>query len=135
MLLIDSDVLLDVALRREPHFADSERILLAIEGGAEDAAMAWHTIANLNYLVRRERGDAAAREFIERLQRTLVVPPTGSDDLSFTLSLPMSDFEDAMQGAAARACGARFIVSRNKRDFKKSPIRAYPASEALALLR
>ena len=135
MFLIDSDVLLDVALRREPHFADSERILLAIEGGAEDAAMAWHTVANVNYLVRRERGDAAAREFIERLQRTLVVPPTGSDDLSFALSLPMSDFEDAMQVAAARACDARLIVTRNVRDFRHSPITAISPADALALLR
>ena len=135
MILIVSDVLVDVALVREPHFADSERILLAIEGGMEEAAMAWHTVANINYFVSRYRSDAAAREFIERLQRSLAVPATGSQDLEFALSLPMSDFEDAMQVAAARACDARFIVSRNVRDYANSPIKAYLPSSALALLR
>ena len=135
MILIDSDVLLDVALVREPHFVDSERILLAIEGGAEDAAMAWHTVANINYFVSRYRSDAAAREFIERLRRSLVVPATGSEELAFALSLPMSDFEDAMQVAAASACNARFIVSRNEQDYEKSPIKSYLPISALAVLR
>ncbi len=135
MILIDSDVLLDVALVREPHFADSERILLAIESGAEEAAMAWHTVANINYFVGRYRSDAAAREFIERLRRSLVVPATGSEDLVFALSLPMRDFEDAMQVAAASACDARFIVSRNERDYENSPIKSYLPISALAMLR
>lgn len=135
MILIDSDVLLDVALVREPHFADSERILLAIEGGAEDAAMAWHTIANINYFVSRYSDVAAARDFIQRLRRSLFVPATGSEDLVFALSLPMSDFEDAMQVAAASACDARFIVSRNERDYKNSPIKSYLPISALAMLR
>ena len=34
----------------------------------------------------------------------------------------MTDFEDAMQVAAARACEADFIVTRNERDFAESPI-------------
>ncbi len=135
MILIDSDVLLNVALVREPHFADSERILLAIEGGMEEAARAWHTVANISYFVGRYRSDAAAREFIERLRRSLVVPATGSEDLVVALSLPMSDFEDAMQVAAASACDARFIVSRNERDYENSPIKSYLPISALAMLR
>ena len=135
MILIDSDVLLDVALVREPHFADSEQILLAIEGGMEEEAMAWHTVANINYFVGRYGSDAAARGFIERLRQSLVVPATGSKDLVFALSLPMNDFEDAMQVAAASACNARFIVSRNERDYANSPIKSYLPSSALALLR
>ena len=43
----------------------------------------------------------------------------------------MTDFEDAMQVAAARACGARHIVTRNVRDYEWSPIRAVSQQEAL----
>ncbi len=42
----------------------------------------------------------------------------------YAAELPMADFEDAMQVAAARACGARYIVTRNVRDYERSPIRA-----------
>jgi predicted nucleic acid-binding protein len=44
----------------------------------------------------------------------------------------MADFEDAMQVAAARACGARHIVTRNVRDYQRSPIRAVDPQEALS---
>ncbi len=36
----------------------------------------------------------------------------------------MSDFDDALQVAAAMACGASVIVTRNERDFKSSPVPA-----------
>lgn len=37
------------------------------------------------------------------------------------LKLPMEDFEDALQAAAAQACGADYIITRNGRDFTKAP--------------
>ena len=46
----------------------------------------------------------------------------------------MEDFEDAMQVAAARACGARHIVTRNVGDYERSPIRAVDPREALGEL-
>ena len=46
----------------------------------------------------------------------------------------MRDFEDAMQVAAARACGASHIVTRNARDYARSPIPAIDADEALRIL-
>ena len=46
----------------------------------------------------------------------------------------MPDFEDAMQVAAARACGAQAIVTRNARDFQRSPIPAIGPEDALTEL-
>ena len=62
------------------------------------------------------------------------VAPTSTDDLRYALSLPMTDFEDAMQVAAARACEADFIVTRNERDFAESPIPTLTPAGALAEL-
>ena len=44
----------------------------------------------------------------------------------------MADFEDALQVAAARACGARHIVTRNVRDYARSPTPAVEPREALS---
>ena len=41
-------------------------------------------------------------------------------------------FEDALQVAAAMACGAQFVITRNERDFKNSPV---PALNPDAFLR
>ncbi len=126
--------MIDVALSREPFAADSERLLLAIERGEEQAAIAWHSFSNLYYVVRRNRGETAARRFVERLLRSFRVPRSGREELSFALSLPMTDFEDAMQVAAARDVGANLIVTRNVRDYANSPIPAVTPATALQML-
>ena len=89
--------------------------------------MAWHTIANLYYLMRPARGGADTRDFILDLIRFISVATTDTQGIRYALQLPMQDFEDAMQVAAARASGARLIVTRNLRDYERSPI---PAANA-----
>ena len=80
--------------------------------------------------------DAAPRphEFIADLPSFVEVARTDTADMRYAVSLPMADFEDALQVAAASACGARSIVTRNVRDFARSPIPAVTPTEALARL-
>ena len=44
----------------------------------------------------------------------------------------MPDFEDALQAAAAVACKAQVIITRNVRDFKKSPVPAMTPEQFVA---
>ncbi len=133
-MLLDTDVLIDVALDRHPHSGPSSELLDRVERGARRAFVAWHTLSNFYYLVTRERGDADTRDFIAELIHFVAVAPADTATLRYALSLPMADFEDAMQVAAARACGARHIVTRNVRDFARSPIPATTPREALTQL-
>lgn len=52
--------------------------------------------------------------------------PSNADAASLRLAgrLTVGDFEDAMQVAAAIACGAEVIATRNLRDFRESPVPA-----------
>ncbi len=43
----------------------------------------------------------------------------------------MKDFEDALQCAAALACGADVIVTRNLEDYQLSPINAVTPTQIL----
>ena len=65
------------------------------------------------------------------LARFVRVAPTTTESLLYAAQLEMSDFEDAMQVAAATACEADVIVTRNLRDYRKSPIRAAEPQEVL----
>ena len=131
MMLLDTDVLIDVALDRRPHSDSASELLDRIEHGAEAAFMAWHTVSNLYYIVAPTLGGLSTRDFIVELTRFVTVAETDTEDIHFAAELPMVDFEDAMQVAAARACGARHIVTRNVRDYERSPIRAVAPQEAL----
>ena len=48
--------------------------------------------------------------------------------------LELRDFEDAMQVAAAMACGADVIATRNVRDYVKAPIDAMTPTSVLKSL-
>ena len=131
MILLDTDVLIDVALDRQPYSGPASELLDRIEQGAEAACIAWHSISNLYYIVSPSLGDVVARDFIVELTRFVPVAATDTEAVRYAAGLPMADFEDAMQVAAARACGARHIVTRNIPDYGRSPIRAVTPQEAL----
>ena len=132
MILLDTDVLIDIALDRHPHSAPASELLDRIEHGAEAAFIAWHSISNFYYIVSPALGGVSARDFIVELTRFVAVAATDTESIRYAAELPMADFEDAMQVAAARACGARHIVTRNVRDYERSPIRAVAPQEALS---
>ena len=131
MILLDTDVLIDVALDRRPHSGPAAELLDRIEHGAESACIAWHSVSNLYYLAAPARGGVSTRDFIVELTRFVAVAPTDTEAVRYAATLPMTDFEDAMQVAAARACGARQIVTRNIKDYGRSPISAVSPRDAL----
>jgi predicted nucleic acid-binding protein len=128
-VLLDTDVLLDVALAREPHAAQSTAVLRWAEAGG-DAVVAWHTLANCAYLLK-----GGGRPFLNRLLRIVEVAPTGTADARRAMELPMADLENAFQAAAALAWRADAIVTRNVRDFHRSPVRALTPSAFLKQTR
>lgn len=103
--------------------------------GESRAWMAWHTVATLYYIVAPFRGGPSTRDFVVALLEFISVAPASTEAVRYAASLPMPDFEDAMQAAAARACGTEYIVTRNLRDFERSPIPAITPQEALLQLR
>ena len=131
MMLLDTDILIDVALERRPHYAPARNLLDRIESGGERACVAWHTISNFYYMTRPEIGRDSALDFILDLMSFASVAATNAESVRYAARLSMSDFEDAMQVAAAVACDARFIITRNIRDYRQSPIRAITPSQAL----
>ena len=126
---IDNDVLLDVGLKRLPFFEESDQVLRWAEAGG-DAWVAWHSLANCHYMIKRN-----SREFLRRLLLLVRVAETDTEDARRGLTLPMSDFEDALQAAAALACDADLIVTRNIADFRRSPVPAVTPGEFLVRVR
>lgn len=66
--------------------------------------------------------------------RILEVIPIEKDDLHQALILPLEDFEDAVQAAAALKIGADHIITRNEKDFRGLPVSVVSPATALLLL-
>ena len=56
LMLLDTDILIDLALDRRPHAQAAADLLDRIEHGTLTAFIAWHTVSNFYYLVSPSRG-------------------------------------------------------------------------------
>ena len=65
MILIDTDVLIDLALDRHPHAGPATELIDFLEIRRRRAFVAWHSLANFYYLVSPTRGRKSTQEFLD----------------------------------------------------------------------
>jgi predicted nucleic acid-binding protein len=128
-ILVDTDVLLDVALDRKAFVDDSSAVVEWCQQTPGAALIAWHTISNIYYILRVARGDAKGREFVADLLSFSAVASGTTQSVRHALTMRMRDFEDAMQVAAAMSGNADLIVTRNVGDYRNAVIRAITPQE------
>lgn len=133
-VLVDTNVLLDVILDRDPWAEDATTLLDKIAKGEAHGYVAGHAITTVHYLVERAKGRAAAATAVSDLLDILTVVPLEETDFQRALSLGLKDYEDGVQAAACLKVGARFLVTRNERDFKGALVTPRSSGEVLALL-
>jgi predicted nucleic acid-binding protein len=124
IVLLDTDILIDVAIARKPFAEYSAKVLDYAETRQVQACIAWHSIANFFYLVSAKSNSKLTRRFLNELLKFVEVAKTTTADANYALSLRVNDLEDALQISAAKACGAEVILTRNIRHYKNSPITA-----------
>jgi predicted nucleic acid-binding protein len=133
-VLLDTNVILDVLLDREPWVASAKEVWLRVEAGEIQASLGATTLTNVFYIVRKAKGIAVARTAVGDLLKTFSVCTVDGPALKSALGKPMNDYEDALQDAAAELTGIATIVTRNKLDFAGSSRRIIDAAELVAEL-
>lgn len=128
-ILVDTNILLDVLLEREGLVDESQAVLDWCEKHPGDSWIAWHTLANLYYIGLKTAGRKEAERFVDDVLDVFEVCPADSLAARIARSLPISDFEDALQVAAGQKARVERIVTRNKKDFRRSPIPAVTPKE------
>jgi predicted nucleic acid-binding protein len=132
--LIDTNVVLDVLLDRQPHVVASAAVWAATETGLARGFLASHAITTIHYLVRKELGLARAKRTISSILRVFDVATVDGAVLQEALQLSLPDFEDSVTAAAAQLAGCDFIVTRDPKGFRGSPIRPLTPEAFLPLL-
>jgi predicted nucleic acid-binding protein len=135
-LLVDINVALDVILERDPWVTEGALLFSAIQNGQAEGYLAGHTIPTIHYIVRENRKDrAVADAAVAKLLRIFSAVAAENAELLQALALGFPDFEDAVQAACAGKVNADWIVTRNVKDFRKSPIACEPPGAVLAAIR
>jgi predicted nucleic acid-binding protein len=133
-ILVDTNVVLDVLLDRQPHAGRSAAIWKAIETGTSEGLLTAHAITTLHYLIQKELGATKARRVISEILRVFRVAAVDGSVIEEALRLSLADFEDAVTAAAARVSECNYIVTRDPKGFRGSPVRPLAPEAALPLL-
>jgi predicted nucleic acid-binding protein len=133
-ILFDTNVVLDVLLDRRPHVEASAAAWAAVETGACEGMLAAHALTTIHYLVRKELASGKARRIVSAILRVFGVAAVDGAVVQEALALPLSDFEDAVTAAAALMAGCDYIVTRDPRGFRGSPVRPLTPEAVTPLL-
>lgn len=132
MILLDTNIVLDVIQKRQPHYQASATVLDRVVRRQINAVLPAHALTTIHFIVNRYQDQATASKVMGWLLDWFNVAAIGKAELMRAHVLGWSDFEDAVVAAAAESSGCEVVVTRNVRDFRNSPIPAVTPEEYLS---
>ena len=134
-VLVDTNVLLDFLLEREPFKKDAEELFAAIDSGQIIGYITATTLTDIFYIARKHtRSLELAREAVSSTLETMTICPINRNVLEAAFTSGLTDFEDAVQIYGAIAQNLDAIVTRDAKGFVSSTIPVYSVQELLKRL-
>lgn len=132
VLLIDTNIVLDVLLNRPEFVKDSAMIWKLCETEQTKGYISTLTYANMMYVMRKQLTPEQIEEVFRKLSLIFEFADFSAAVLERAVNMKWKDFEDAVQSATAESVHADYIITRNLKDFTKSRVMAFTPSELLA---
>ena len=123
-VMVDLNVLLDVAQNRLPHYHASEEVVHRVRRGEFAAVLPGHALTTLHYILEKYSGTALANQTLDGLLADFAIHPVDKANFQRARQLPLSDFADAVAAVTAEVTRSDFIVTRNVADFVGSSVPA-----------
>lgn len=132
-VLIDTNIILDVFLEREPFYSYSNKVFQLCLQGKLSGVIAAHSFTNIWYIARKRIHEEKLRSLlislisifeVESIDKTKIISALGNSDFK--------DFEDCLQEECAKQYDCEYIITRDKDDFKCSKLKAIMPEDFLA---
>lgn len=124
-LLLDTNVILDIALKRHPFFTQAALLLKTTRKQGHQLVVTATSITDIYYIMRKAKGREKALGFIESLLKFADVASVDKQVVIQALRSDLDDFEDAVQEAAAKHDAIAAIITRDKKDFARSDLEVH----------
>jgi predicted nucleic acid-binding protein len=131
-ILLDTNVVLDALLAREPFVVIAREIFILIENKELEAYLCATSVTTIHYLMQRATNKAEADNLIATLLDLFEVAPVTKDILSDASVHNGTDYEDSVIYTAAKEVDVDMIITRDNSGFKNSSISVLEPSEFLA---
>ena len=116
-VFVDTNVILDVLLQNDGFWQDSEKIFRLVERGEVKGFISASCVTDIFYIARKRLALDLARQAIEGLLSIFEVVGIDGDDLRGALSIPLEDYEDALQVYCAKKAGVDAFITRDLDGF------------------
>ncbi len=121
-VLLDTNVVLDVLLNREPWVKSASIIWHAIDEKHITGYIAACALADIAYIAQRLKDRATARVALDLCLQTFEICPVDRRIVEEAMRLPGKDFEDNVQLACAIFAGVTAIVTRDSAGFTTTTV-------------
>jgi predicted nucleic acid-binding protein len=122
-VLIDTNVILDVLLKRDGLYVESFEIFQLVEHHVITGCISSSAITDIFYLVHKAQKDIdIVYQAMDTLTALFIIAPVSETTIKTALALRWKDFEDAVQYSIAKENETDCIVTRNKDDYRASNI-------------
>ncbi len=132
-IFLDTDVILDVAFKREPHFLYSQEVLSLVEQNVFSGFTSSLIIANCYYIISSNKDDKAAIKAISKLRSILMILPLTDKEIGQSLSSDIKDFEDGIQYCICVNNKITNLITRNITDYRDVDINMLTPQDFLNL--
>jgi len=133
-VVLDTNIILDIALRRENHFLNSSAVFKKIDSSVVYGFVTATTITDIYYIAKKEKGHQITIDFISNLIEIIDVIGIDRQVIIESLASKITDFEDAVQSVSSFLNKIDYIITRNKKDFSESEVKAITPKEFLDLI-
>lgn len=134
-VLLDTNIILDFFLERDPFFQSANALFEAIANGQVEGFLTASSATDIFYICRRQTQSLVeARDILTRVLMLLGVCSVDDQVLNAALQSGLPDFEDAVQIACAVAQGLDAIATRNLQDFQTDAIPILSVDQVLEQL-
>jgi predicted nucleic acid-binding protein len=124
-VLVDTDVLLDFLIDREPFTKNARELILKSQEKKINAFLAAHSITNIFYILRKIYSASERKQYLMNLCRCISVVEIGHEVIYKALANNnFADIEDCLQAECAKAVNADYIITRDIQGFIHSKVPA-----------
>jgi predicted nucleic acid-binding protein len=134
-IFLDSDVLLDLLLDREPFTDDIASIIEESISSEVKLCVSPISIRNINYIIGKLENQRKADTQIKKILRIVNVENVGQTIIDKAAHSKFKDFEDGVQNYCAEKSGHQIIITRNTKDYKESELAILTPREYLAKIQ
>lgn len=131
-ILIDTNIVLDVMLKREPFYRMSLEILSLAKKDDVEEYISASAVTDIYYLAYRQlRDKGIVKNLMKELLTVVSVASVSGQEIENAISLEWNDFEDSVQYSVAYLQEMDGIVTRNPNDYKEAKIKIWKPEELL----